>query len=71
MTDTQLQKPQHPAFLAVAEQRSAKVQLRVADTITAFAGSMRFVLPAWHCLRRLDARVREESLADTDTHRLA
>ena len=43
MTDTQLRKPQHPAFLAVAEQRSAKVQLRVADTITAFAGSMRFV----------------------------
>ena len=43
MTDTQLQRPQHPAFLAVAERRSAKVQLRVADTITAFAGSMRFV----------------------------
>ena len=43
MTDPQLQKPQHPAFLAVAERRSAKVQLRVADAITAFAGSMRFV----------------------------
>ena len=43
MTNTQLEKPQHPAFLAVAEQRSAKLQLRVADTITAFAGSMRFV----------------------------
>jgi uncharacterized membrane protein len=43
MTNAQLQKPQHPAFLAVAEQRSATVQLRVADTITAFAGSMRFV----------------------------
>jgi hypothetical protein len=27
MTDTQLRQPQHPAFLAVAERRSAKVQL--------------------------------------------
>jgi len=43
MTDTQLQKPQHPAFLAVAERRSAQLQLRVADRITAFAGSMNFV----------------------------
>ena len=43
MTDTTLQRPQHPAFLAEAERRSAKLQLRVADTITAFAGSMRFV----------------------------
>jgi uncharacterized membrane protein len=33
----------HPAVLAVAEQRSADVQLRIADKITAFAGSMRFV----------------------------
>ena len=48
MTDTQLQRPQHPAFLAETERRSAKLQLRVADTITAFAGSMRFVyLHAW------------------------
>src|SRR5664280_1391562 len=43
MTDVQLNKPRHPAFLAVTEQRSAKLQLRVADAITAFAGSMRFV----------------------------
>ena len=34
---------QHPALLAVAEQRSADVQLRIADAITAFAGSMKFV----------------------------
>lgn len=33
----------HPAFVAVAEARAAKVQLRVADAITAFAGSMSFV----------------------------
>ena len=33
----------HPAVLAVAEQRSADLQLRIADKITAFAGSMRFV----------------------------
>jgi uncharacterized membrane protein len=43
MSHTELNKSMHPAFLAVAEQRSAKVQLRVADAITAFAGSMRFV----------------------------
>jgi uncharacterized membrane protein len=43
MSDTQLNQPRHPAFLAVAERRSAKLQLRVADAITAFAGSMRFV----------------------------
>src|ERR1035437_936441 len=43
MTDIQHNKPKHPAFLAVSERRSAKLQLRVADAITAFAGSMRFV----------------------------
>jgi uncharacterized membrane protein len=43
MTITQRTKPHHPALLAEAERRSAKVQLRVADKITAFAGSMNFV----------------------------
>ena len=43
MTNAQLQRLQHPAFLAVAEWRSAKLQLRLADAITAFAGSMKFV----------------------------
>jgi uncharacterized membrane protein len=33
----------HPAYLKVAEERAAKVQLRVADGITKFAGSMMFV----------------------------
>src|SRR5256714_6628038 len=33
----------HPAFLAITERRSADVQLRIADAITKFAGSMRFV----------------------------
>lgn len=33
----------HPAYLRVAEQRASQVQLRVADAITAFAGSMWFV----------------------------
>ena len=33
----------HPALLAAEEARAAKLQLRVADAITAFAGSMRFV----------------------------
>jgi len=34
---------QHPALIAVAEKRAADVQLRVADAITKFAGSMMFV----------------------------
>jgi uncharacterized membrane protein len=33
----------HPAVLEEARSRSAKVQLRLADRITAFAGSMNFV----------------------------
>ncbi|HET6153564.1 MAG TPA: DUF1003 domain-containing protein [Marmoricola sp.] len=33
----------HPAYVKVAEDRAAKVQLRAADAITAFAGSMAFV----------------------------
>jgi uncharacterized membrane protein len=37
------QPARHPAVLAVAEQRSADLQLRIADKITAFAGSMKFV----------------------------
>ena len=43
MAETQLHQPRHPGLLAEAERRSAKLQLRVADAITAFAGSMRFV----------------------------
>jgi uncharacterized membrane protein len=33
----------HPAVLEEARSRSAKIQLRLADRITAFAGSMNFV----------------------------
>ena len=33
----------HPAVAAVAEERAKDVQLRVADAITKFAGSMMFV----------------------------
>ncbi len=49
MTDTQALTstpavPQHhPALAAEAERRAGDVQLRVADTITKFAGSMMFV----------------------------
>ncbi len=35
--------PRHPSVLALAEARSANVQLRIADAITTFAGSMAFV----------------------------
>jgi uncharacterized membrane protein len=33
----------HPAYARVAETRASQLQLRVADTITHFAGSMMFV----------------------------
>jgi uncharacterized membrane protein len=33
----------HPVVITQAEKRSADVQLRIADKITAFAGSMNFV----------------------------
>jgi uncharacterized membrane protein len=33
----------HPVVLAHQAQRAANLQLRIADAITAFAGSMRFV----------------------------
>ncbi len=35
--------PTHPAYQRVAERRAARLQLRVADAITRFAGSMAFV----------------------------
>lgn len=34
--------PIHPALASNAEERNKSVELRVADAITAFAGSMRF-----------------------------
>ena len=33
----------HPAFVRIAERRAADAQLRVADAVTKFAGSMVFV----------------------------
>jgi uncharacterized membrane protein len=36
-------RPEHPAVVKLREHRSADVQLRVADAITKFAGSMSFV----------------------------
>jgi uncharacterized membrane protein len=44
LTPSQIvQHTKHPALIAVAEKRAADVQLRVADAITKFAGSMMFV----------------------------
>ncbi|MEC3915261.1 DUF1003 domain-containing protein [Nocardia sp. CDC160] len=41
---TQAPKPQpHPAFAQIRADRAANIQLRVADWITKFAGSMNFV----------------------------
>lgn len=36
-------KPQHPSVVRLQQQRAASLQLQVADWITKFAGSMRFV----------------------------
>jgi uncharacterized membrane protein len=35
--------PSHPAYVRVSQHRAAQAQLRVADAITRFAGSMVFV----------------------------
>ena len=35
--------PQHPVVLEEQARRAADIQLRIADWITAFAGSMNFV----------------------------
>jgi uncharacterized membrane protein len=36
-------RPEHPVVIAHREARAANIQLRIADKITAFAGSMNFV----------------------------
>ena len=41
-TDTSTQ-PRHPVVVAAQEKRAQDIQLRIADAITAFAGSMKFV----------------------------
>ena len=43
MPDPTANQPHHPAWVAHEEQRAADLQLRIADGITKFAGSMRFV----------------------------
>jgi uncharacterized membrane protein len=43
MTTTQGRRLSHPAIVSHQQARAADLQLRVADTITAFAGSMAFV----------------------------
>jgi uncharacterized membrane protein len=44
MRSTELdQRPQHPVVAAQKARRTADLQLRIADAITAFAGSMSFV----------------------------
>jgi uncharacterized membrane protein len=35
--------PKHPSLIRLAEERAANLQSRIADSITAFAGSMWFV----------------------------
>jgi uncharacterized membrane protein len=43
MTTNRTSSPHHPTVIAEAERRSADLQLKMADAITAFAGSMNFV----------------------------
>jgi uncharacterized membrane protein len=42
-TQRQPVRPHHPVVLAEQARRAADLQLRIADRITAFAGSMQFV----------------------------
>lgn len=43
MHTTSPSTPRHPALLQAERERTVKLQLRVADAITRFAGSMNFV----------------------------
>ena len=43
ITQPEGRRPEHPVVVAHRAQRAADVQLRIADAITAFAGSMPFV----------------------------
>jgi uncharacterized membrane protein len=43
MSSTPVTPPAHPAYLRVTERRASQAQLRLADAITRFAGSMVFV----------------------------
>ena len=43
MDDQVVEVEHHPVVLAHARSRAADTQLRIADAITSFAGSMRFV----------------------------
>ena len=43
MSDVTHKDAVHPAYAAVAKRRAADAQLRIADQITKFAGSMAFV----------------------------
>ena len=43
MTSLQQEHGHSPVVVAHMEERAAKVQLRIADAITSFAGSMKFV----------------------------
>jgi uncharacterized membrane protein len=42
-TESTNARPHHPVVVAHEAMRAADVQVRIADAITAFAGSMRFV----------------------------
>jgi uncharacterized membrane protein len=43
MTVTTTTLPHHPVVVRTKSERHADIQLRIADRITAFAGSMPFV----------------------------
>ena len=53
--DRPRQHQQHPVVAAQQAHRAAKAQLRIADAITAFAGSMHFVYIHAVAVRGVDA----------------
>jgi len=76
VSDPQALPQHHPVVMAQAVTRAENLQLRVADKITAFAGSMPFlylhaaIFAVWMFVIDLDVRDRGGSLAEADLGRL-
>ena len=58
--------PQHPVVVRLNAERAAEFELRLADRITAFAGSMRFVYLHALAFALWMLVVEKESVADAD-----
>jgi hypothetical protein len=64
MTSLDQSQEHSPVVVAHQAQRATEFQLRIADKITAFAGSMNLRLHPRHRLRGVDAVPRVQTMAD-------